>query len=109
MITIHVLAGGELFQHVLNAIATFMKQDGFLGLLRITALIGIVMATVGFLKTRDPMAFARWFLGYVLFVNIVLDILILIGTFGMPFTEWVTTVFPSYLVVFYGLYLYFRK
>ncbi|HEM7073838.1 TPA: conjugal transfer mating pair stabilization protein TraG [Legionella pneumophila] len=72
MITIHVLAGGELFQHVLNAIATFMKQDGFLGLLRITALIGIVMATVGFLKTRDPMAFARWFLGYVLFVNIVL-------------------------------------
>ncbi|MCH9115336.1 conjugal transfer mating pair stabilization protein TraG, partial [Legionella pneumophila serogroup 1] len=72
MITIHVLAGGELFQHVLNALATFMKQDGFLGLLRITALIGIVMATVGFLKTRDPMAFARWFLGYVLFVNIVL-------------------------------------
>lgn len=72
MITIHVLAGGELFQHVLNAIATFMKQDGFLGLLRITALIGIVMATVGFLKTRDPMAFARWFLGYVLFVNVVL-------------------------------------
>ena len=72
MITIHVLAGGELFQHVLNALATFMKQDSFLGLLRITALIGIVMATVGFLKTRDPMAFARWFLGYVLFVNIVL-------------------------------------
>ena len=30
------------------------------------------MATVGFLKTRDPMAFARWFLGYVLFVNLVL-------------------------------------
>jgi conjugal transfer mating pair stabilization protein TraG len=72
MITIHVLAGGELFQHVLNAVATFMKQDGFLGLLRITALIGIVMASVGFLKTHDPMAFARWFLGYVLFVNLVL-------------------------------------
>src|SRR5438105_675342 len=72
MITIHVLSGGDLFQHVLNAIATFMKQDGFLGLLRITALIGIVMATAGFLKTRDPMAFARWFLGYILFVNIVL-------------------------------------
>lgn len=72
MITIHVLAGGELFQHVLNAITAFMKQDSFLGLLRITALIGIVMATVGFLKTRDPMAFARWFLGYVLFVNVVL-------------------------------------
>ncbi|MFO9089023.1 conjugal transfer mating-pair stabilization protein TraG [Legionella pneumophila serogroup 1] len=72
MITIHVLAGGELFQHVLNAISAFMKQDSFLGLLRITALIGIVMATIGFLKTRDPMAFARWFVGYVLFVNLVL-------------------------------------
>ncbi|HAU1718472.1 TPA: conjugal transfer mating pair stabilization protein TraG [Legionella pneumophila] len=72
MITIHVLAGGELFQHVLNAISAFMKQDSFLGLLRITALIGIVMATIGFLKTRDPMAFARWFIGYVLFVNVVL-------------------------------------
>ncbi|HAU0297857.1 TPA: conjugal transfer mating-pair stabilization protein TraG [Legionella pneumophila] len=72
MITIHVLACGELFQHVLNTITAFMKQDSFFGLLRITALIGIVMAAVGFLKTRDPMAFARWFLGYVLFVNVVL-------------------------------------
>lgn len=72
MITIHVLAGGELFQHVLNAISAFMKQDSFLGLLRITAFIGVVMATIGFIKTRDPMAFARWFIGYVLFVNVVL-------------------------------------
>lgn len=72
MITIHVLAGGELFQHVLNAISAFMTQDSFLGLLRITALIGIIMATIGFIKTRDPMAFGRWFLGYVLFVNVVL-------------------------------------
>ncbi|RAP34902.1 conjugal transfer protein TraG [Legionella quinlivanii] len=72
MITIHVLAWGELFQHVLNAISTFMKQDSFLGLLRITALIGIVMATIGYLKTRDPLAFARWFVGCVLFVNCVL-------------------------------------
>ncbi|HAT8643608.1 conjugal transfer mating-pair stabilization protein TraG [Legionella pneumophila] len=72
MVTIHVLAAGELFQHVLNAIAAFMKQDSFIGLLKITALIGIVMATVGFLKTRDPMAFGRWFMGYVLFVNLVL-------------------------------------
>jgi conjugal transfer mating pair stabilization protein TraG len=72
MITIHVLAGGELFWQVLNAISTFMKQDSFLGLLRITSLAGIVMASVGFLKTRDPMAFGRWFLGYVLFVNCIL-------------------------------------
>lgn len=72
MITIYVLAGGELFQHVLNAVSAFMKQDSFLSLLRITALIGIVMTTVGFLKSRDPFVYARWFLGYVFFMNLVL-------------------------------------
>ncbi|HBD7476119.1 TPA: conjugal transfer mating pair stabilization protein TraG [Legionella pneumophila] len=72
MINIYVLAGGELFQHVLNALAVFMNQDSFSGLLRITAFIGIVMASVGYLKNHDPMAFARWFVGYVLFVNVVL-------------------------------------
>ncbi len=53
MITIHVLSCGELFAEVLNAIAAFMKQDSFLGLLQITALAGIVMATVEYLRTRD--------------------------------------------------------
>ncbi|HHF7368347.1 TPA: conjugal transfer mating-pair stabilization protein TraG [Legionella bozemanae] len=72
MITINVLAAGELFQLVLNAIAAFMKQDGFAGLLRITTLIGIVMTAVGYVKTRDPMAFARWFLGYVFMINLVI-------------------------------------
>ncbi|WP_454784001.1 conjugal transfer mating-pair stabilization protein TraG [Legionella sp. WA2024007413] len=72
MITIHVLAGGELVQHIINATTSFMKQDSFLGLLRITALIGIVMSTIGFLKTRNPMAFAHWFLGYIVLINIIL-------------------------------------
>jgi conjugal transfer mating pair stabilization protein TraG len=61
MVTIHVLACGELFAEVLNAITAFMKQDSVTGLLRITAFAGIVMATVGYLKTRDPMAFGKWF------------------------------------------------
>ena len=72
MVTINVLAAGELFQLVLNAIAAFMKQDDFAGLLRITTFIGIVMATVGYVKTRDPMAFARWFIGYVLIINLAI-------------------------------------
>lgn len=72
MITINVLAGGELFWQVLNAISVFMTQDSFTGLLRITTLVGIIMATVGYLKTRNPMAFVHWFLGYVLVVNCVL-------------------------------------
>lgn len=72
MITIHVLAAGDLFQHVLNAITAFMRQNSFYGLLRITALIGIIMAAVGFLKTRNPLSFAQWFVAYVLFTNLVL-------------------------------------
>ncbi|HAT3877918.1 TPA: conjugal transfer mating pair stabilization protein TraG [Legionella pneumophila] len=72
MVTINVLAAGELFQLGLNAIAAFMKQHDFDDLLRITTFIGIVMATVGYVKTRDPMAFARWFIGYVLIINLVI-------------------------------------
>src|SRR3990167_5969169 len=72
MITIHVLAARELFAEVLNAITAFMKQDSFLGLLRITSLAGIIMATVGYLRTRDPMAFGKWFVDYVLFINLAL-------------------------------------
>lgn len=44
-----------------------------------------------------------------LLVNIVLDILFLMGALGMPVTEWATTVLPMYIVVFYGGYLYFKR
>jgi conjugal transfer mating pair stabilization protein TraG len=72
MVIIHVLTCGDLFAEVLNAITAFMKQDSFAGLLRITAFAGIVMATVGYLKTRDPMVFGKWFAAYVLFINLAL-------------------------------------
>ncbi len=71
-LTIHVLAAGDLFTDVLKAITAFMNQRDFLGLLRITALIGIVMVSAGFLKSRDPTVFAKWFLGYVLCTNLLL-------------------------------------
>lgn len=70
--TIHVLAAGDLFTDVLNAITAFMNQNDFLDLLRISALIGIIMITAGFLKSRDPMIFAKWFLGYVVCTNLLL-------------------------------------
>ena len=72
MITIHVLSNGELFQTVLNAMASFVTLDSFEGLIKITTLVGIIMATVGYFKTRDPMAFVRWFLVYMLAFNIAL-------------------------------------
>ena len=55
----------------------------------------------GMLQVQVPHTF--------LFVNIVLDILFLMGALGMPVTEWVTTVLPMYIVVFYGWYFYLRK
>jgi conjugal transfer mating pair stabilization protein TraG len=72
MITIHVLSAGELLQHVLNAIAAFMKQDSFFGLLRITALAGIIMAGLAYLKSQDPMVFGKWLIGYILFIHVAL-------------------------------------
>lgn len=72
MITIHVLGFGELHQHVLNAISAFMNQKGFFGLLKLTALIGIIMASIGYLKQRNPMVYAKWVLGYTLVVNLVI-------------------------------------
>jgi len=72
MITIHVLGFGEIFQGFLNGLAAFMKQDSFSGFLRLTALVGIIMASVGYLKRRDPMDFGKWVIGYVLVINLVI-------------------------------------
>lgn len=70
--TIHVLGFGDIYVVLLNAMAAFMKQDGFAGLLKITALIGIVMASVGYLKQRDPMVYVKWVMGFVLVSQVVI-------------------------------------
>ncbi len=44
-----------------------------------------------------------------LIINVVLDVIVLMGMLAMPFAEWVTTVFPSYLIIFYGLYYFLKK
>lgn len=72
VITIHVLAYGELYQQVLNAVASFMKQDGFFSLLKLTALIGIIMGSVGYIKQRDPMIYGKWVMSYVLVFQLVI-------------------------------------
>lgn len=71
-LTIHVLADTDLFAQVLNAVATFMKQNSFLSLLRLTALIGLIMVAAGYLKRHDPTTFVKWFVAYVLVINLVL-------------------------------------
>lgn len=71
-ITIHVLASGDLFSDVLKAISAFMNQGDFAILLKIAAFVGIVLATAGFIKSRDPTIFAKWFLGFVLCTHALL-------------------------------------
>lgn len=75
--TINVLGFGELYWQVFNAISSFVYsgeglQAGFNGLLKLTGLIGIVMASVGYLKQRDPMVYAKWVLSYVLVLQLVI-------------------------------------
>lgn len=72
MITIHVLGFGELYQHLLNALAAMMGQSFFESFLRLTALIGIIMASIGYIKQRDPMVYVKWILMYVLVLQLVI-------------------------------------
>ena len=72
MITIQVLGFGELFQQLLNAVAAFMGQSFFNNFLRLTALIGIIMASIGFIKERNPLIYAKWIMSYVLVLQLVL-------------------------------------
>lgn len=72
MITIQVLGFGELFVQLLNAIAAFMGQSFFSNFLRLTALVGIIMASIGFIKERNPMIYAKWVMSYVLVLQLVL-------------------------------------
>lgn len=71
-ITIQVLAFGELFQMMLNALASFMDQDVFNRFLKLTALVGIIMATVGYLKRRDPTIYVKWVFSYVFVLQLLI-------------------------------------
>lgn len=65
--TIYVLGFGELYKLTLNAMASFMGAGkDFQSLLQFTGLIGIIMASVGFIKQRDPMIYVKWVMAYVL-------------------------------------------
>ena len=71
-ITIHVLSNGELFRHILNATSTFIYGNGFTHLIKIGALVGIILCTVQFIKTRDHSVYARWFVMYLIITTCVI-------------------------------------
>jgi conjugal transfer mating pair stabilization protein TraG len=76
-ITIHVLSFGEYFKYMLDAVAAFTNPEHktfavFMGFLKMTALVGIIMASVGFIKQRDPMIYAKWVMAYVLVFQLLI-------------------------------------
>ncbi len=72
MMTIHVLAFGELYQGVLNAVVAFIGQNTFVTLLRLSALVGIILASISYLRRHDPMEFGKWIITYMVVINVVL-------------------------------------
>ncbi|MDQ5883788.1 MAG: conjugal transfer mating pair stabilization protein TraG [Pseudomonadota bacterium] len=71
-ITIQVLAFGNLYEMMLNVLAAFMGQGIFQNFLKLTALIGIIMASVGYLKRRDPGVYIKWVVSYVLILQLLI-------------------------------------
>ncbi len=70
MITLYALSFGELYASLLSTMSLFLQQDSLMSLLRMSALIGIIMASVGYLKMRNPLVYAKWFVGYVLIMQL---------------------------------------
>ncbi len=87
MITIHVLGFGELYQQLLNALAAFMGQSFFESFLRLTALVGILMGTVGFLKERNPLVYVKWVMSYVLVLQLVITPKTTVGIYDISAQE----------------------
>jgi conjugal transfer mating pair stabilization protein TraG len=81
--TIQVLAFGDLYVEILNAIAGFMKEDLFTTFMQLTALVGIIMASVGYLKQRDPTIYAKWVMSYVLVLQLLITPKTTVGVYDI--------------------------
>lgn len=81
--TIQVLAFGDLYVEILNAIAGFMKQGVFTSFMQLTALVGIIMASVGYLKQRDPTIYAKWVASYVLVLQLLITPKTTVGVYDI--------------------------
>lgn len=69
MINVYVLGYGEMFSQVLNAISTFIYGKGFSSLVQAGALVGVILSSIHYLKSRDPMVYGKWFLTYTLITS----------------------------------------
>src|SRR3989338_256092 len=71
-LTIYVLDCGDLFFQLFNIIAAFMDSSNFMNLLGMAAAFGLFVAALRFFKSYDPNTIVRWFVMYMLVLNIAI-------------------------------------
>lgn len=70
--TINVLNCGDLFFQLFNVMAAFMNSSNFVKLVELSAAFGLVLAVIRCFKALDYTKIIKWFVMYLLIVNIVM-------------------------------------
>ena len=71
-LTIYVLDCGDLFFQLFNIIAAFMDSSNFMNLVGMAAAFGLFVAMLRFFKSYDPNTIVKWFVMYMLVLNIAI-------------------------------------
>lgn len=72
VLEVYVLDCGDLFQSLFNVLALFAKSTSFTKLVGIAASFGFFMAIIRYFKTSNPLTIGKWFVTYVLILNIAI-------------------------------------
>lgn len=74
MDVIYVLNGGELFREELNAIVAFIGSNGWQTLARSFVLLGVITATLAYIRDHDMMGLVKWMVTFTLVSTVLLGI-----------------------------------
>lgn len=72
MLTMYVMANGDLFREGLNALVTFLGENSFGSLTRIVTTFGIYGVILAFIKHRDVTEMLKWFAMMVFFSSVII-------------------------------------
>lgn len=74
VIEVYTIAGGGWFQDVFNGVAMFFNSSASDYLLAMGTLFSILVATLTYIKNKDPMELMKWAFYYALVVSILVGI-----------------------------------
>ncbi len=72
MLTMYVIANGDLVREGLNALVTFLGENSFGSLTRIVTTFGIYGVILAFIKHRDVTEMIKWFAMMVFFSSVMI-------------------------------------